>query len=97
MRSNLSLDEATQVVQRVVNLHTKKVKKNNSTQEIQKLLKDWSLTNYLSSFENNGCTDIEDWKDLTLEELKSDINMKIGHAKKFLRLVNAYFTKDQFI
>ena len=73
-------------------MYTKEMEKDFS-----ELLTEWDLTDYISSFKSHGYTDIRDWKQVKLTDLTNKLKMKIGHAKKFVRLSQAYFTKDEFL
>merc|ERR1711991_210563 len=67
-----------------------KITKSFENEKFGRILKEWKLSQYITNFEQNGYDDIEDWKNLELEDLTKIIKMKHGHAKKFLRLVGAY-------
>eukprot|EP01083_Nonionella_stella_P135987 413631_1 len=57
------------------------------------LLKRWHLARYISMLiDQMGYDDIEDWKDITENELMNDMRFKKGHAKRFIRNTKAYFT-----
>ena len=58
-----------------------------------KLLKEWKLEKYIKILvDDNGYEDVEDWRDLSVDELKL-YGFKDGHAKKFVRKTKAYFDK----
>ena len=49
-------------------------------------LKQWDLGQYQNELmEKLGYDHVDDWKDLTLEEVINDVGMKPGHAKRFMK------------
>ena len=71
--------------------------KNVFNKSFKELLIEWSLSQYISIFEDEGYDDINEWNQLDFDECTKYLKMKRGHAKKFIRLANAYFEKDKFL
>ena len=66
---------------------------NDDDNVCYKLLKEWRLERYIEILiDENGYDDVQDWNDLSVEELKR-YGFKDGHAKKFMRETKAYFNK----
>merc|ERR1712228_636988 len=58
------------------------------------LLKKWRLEQYVEPLiEDGGYEDIDDWKNLTLEDLKR-LKFKEGHATKFMRKIQEEFEQN---
>merc|ERR1712228_554772 len=70
------------------------VKNDINVDEATKLLTEWKLEQYAKTLYDNGYEQIDDWKDLTLDDLKR-FCFKEGHAKKFSRKVEEYFENIQ--
>merc|ERR1712130_1053842 len=59
--------------------------------EVIKLLKRWKLEQYINILiVDKGFEEVEDWKDLSLDDLQR-FGFKEGHSKKFMRKLNEHF------
>ena len=65
--------------------------------DYEKLLNEWNLKEYISNFKDEGYIEVKDWKNLTVKQLENDFKMKTDDAKKFIRLMKAYFIKEPFM
>eukprot|EP01084_Bolivina_argentea_P062438 114180_1 len=65
-------------------------------QKLSLLLKEWKLARYSDVLINEmGYDDIEDWKDITEQELRDEMKFKKGHASRFIRKIKEHFdSKD---
>eukprot|EP01083_Nonionella_stella_P166306 555737_1 len=62
-------------------------KATSKVTEAHQLLKKWSLAEHSQVLDDKGYDEVNDWRDLTKEEL-CDMGFKEGHAKRFMRLVS---------
>merc|ERR1712228_893195 len=70
-------------------------KKENEETKENKLLTEWNLEQYAKILiEDKGYEQIDDWKDLTLDDLER-FGFKEGHSKKFRRKTDEYFENQQ--
>merc|ERR1712228_155408 len=85
------------------NEHDDAYEDNNSDEDMyekkenkeNKLLTEWNLEQYAKILiEDKGYEQIDDWKDLTLDDLKR-FGFKEGHLKKFRRKIDEYFENQQ--
>eukprot|EP01084_Bolivina_argentea_P237041 398475_1 len=52
----------------------------------KELLDEWGLSKYFETLcDDEGYDDIDDWEELTVDELVNDINFKKPHAKRFIK------------
>lgn len=63
----------------------------NKVEEFDELLLKWGLEQYVDYFERQKCTDVAQWGSLQLSDLTE---MKIGHSRRFVRLVKVMFVKN---
>eukprot|EP01084_Bolivina_argentea_P007984 14941_1 len=56
-----------------------------------KLLTTWNLSEYIIVFQNEGYDDVNEWPNITFVDLICDLNIKKGHARKFMRCVREQF------
>eukprot|EP01084_Bolivina_argentea_P062439 114181_1 len=93
--SGLCETKTNDVVQSELNgsINQEKTAKIESTkQKLSLLLKEWKLARYTGKLiDEMGYDDIEDWKDITEEELRNDMGFKKGHAQRFIRNTKDYF------
>merc|ERR1712228_51801 len=66
------------------------------TNKENKLLTEWKLGQYANILDDKGYEDVDDWKGLTLGDLKR-FGFKEGHAKKFRRKTEEYFESQTMI
>merc|ERR1712087_670626 len=60
-----------------------------------RLLREWNLSQYKTVLiDENGYDVVDDWKHITKDKLTQDMKFKVGHSKRFLRNVDAYFKKN---
>merc|ERR1719362_174279 len=68
------------------NLIIKKVKKKKASDlKYDELLTLWGLEKYTKNMEDEGWDDPKDWKELTDDDMKNEMNFSKGHIKKFRR------------
>merc|ERR1712087_617647 len=61
-----------------------------------RLLREWNLSQYKTVLiDENGYDVVDDWKHITKDELTQDMKFKVGHSKRFLRNVEAYFKQSE--
>ena len=61
---------------------------SDGIKDSRQILSEWDLEQYANILiDDQGYEDIEDWKGIKLEYLINKINMKPGHAAKFMRKV----------
>ena len=61
--------------------------------DYNKLLGDWKLSKYREKFKSLELIDVNDWKELTKENLKTQLGMSLGDILKFIKLRKNYFDK----
>eukprot|EP01084_Bolivina_argentea_P044998 82810_1 len=59
--------------------------KKPSELKYNELLTEWGLTKYIKIMEENGWDDVQDWNELTDNDLINDMGFAKGHIKKFRR------------
>ena len=63
----------------------------NNAPNAKTILREWNLSQYIKVLIiDEGYEEIEDWKDLSIAELK-EMGFKTGHAKMFQRKYKEYF------
>lgn len=62
---------------------------------VKSLLREWKLSEYCGMFDDNGIDTLEDLQHVTHEDLKEMGMKKLGHRKRLLRRIKAYFTKNK--
>ena len=77
----------------VVSTNVQNVNMKDNLSSFDSLLENWNLSQYKDNFINTGYDDPIDWIHLSNEKLVNIIQMKEGHAKRFLRCYLEYYLK----
>ena len=76
--------------------------KNNFKQkyshiDYKELLIEWGLAQYFDKFNEYNYYIVDNWKNITRNDLKNKIKMKGGHIRKFINLRDMYFIKYPYL
>eukprot|EP01083_Nonionella_stella_P023168 64047_1 len=69
-----------------------RVNSNDAKEELLSILSEWGLSQYYTIVvESQGYDRVEDWMDITVEQLEKDMTFKPGHAQRFVKKTKQYF------
>eukprot|EP01083_Nonionella_stella_P301413 1033847_1 len=72
------------------------VNSDDTKPQLLAILSDWRLSQYYTILvETQGYDQVDDWMDISVEQLENDMNFKPGHAQRFVKKTKQYFKQKE--